>query len=37
VDRDRCEHCGAAHATPALDGTEIFETAATADAVLAGR
>jgi hypothetical protein len=28
VDRDRCEHCGAAHALPAPDGTEIFETAA---------
>jgi hypothetical protein len=25
VDRDRCEHCGAPHAPPALDGTEIFE------------
>jgi hypothetical protein len=29
VDRDRCEHCGAAHALPAPDGTEIFaQTAA---------
>jgi hypothetical protein len=37
VDRDRCEHCGAAHATPARDGTEVFDTAAvTADAALAG-
>jgi hypothetical protein len=37
VDRDRCEHCGAAHARPAPDGTEIFETAATtAEAALAG-
>ena len=37
VDRERCEHCGAAHAVPAADGTEIFETtAATADAALAG-
>jgi hypothetical protein len=37
VDRDRCEHCGAAHAPPALDGTEIFErSAAPADAALAG-
>ncbi len=27
VDRDLCEHCGAPHALPALDGTEIFETA----------
>jgi hypothetical protein len=25
VDRDRCEHCGAAHAAPAADGTEIFD------------
>jgi hypothetical protein len=33
VNRDHCEHCGAAHATPAPDGTEIFETnAAAADA-----
>src|SRR5262249_2416441 len=29
VDRDSCEHCGAAHAPPAPDGTEIFEPAAT--------
>jgi hypothetical protein len=29
VDRERCEHCGAAHALPAPDGTEIFEPAAT--------
>jgi hypothetical protein len=28
VDRDRCEHCGAAHAPPPPDGTEVFETAA---------
>ncbi len=28
VDRDGCEHCGAAHAPPAADGTEIFETTA---------
>jgi hypothetical protein len=26
VSRDTCEHCGAPHAAPALDGTEIFET-----------
>jgi hypothetical protein len=26
VDRDLCEHCGAPHAPPATDGTEIFET-----------
>jgi hypothetical protein len=33
VTRDTCEHCGAAHATPAPDGTEIFEkTAATTPA-----
>jgi hypothetical protein len=25
VDRDRCEHCGEAFASPARDGTEIFE------------
>jgi hypothetical protein len=25
VTRDRCEHCGAAHAVPQADGTEIFE------------
>jgi hypothetical protein len=38
VDRERCEHCGAAHAPPAPDGTEIFETDdAPADAVPAGR
>jgi hypothetical protein len=31
VTRDTCEHCGAAHAPPAPDGTEIFEeTARTA-------
>jgi hypothetical protein len=36
VDRDRCEHCGAAHARPAPDGTEIFETVPAADAALAG-
>jgi hypothetical protein len=28
VDRERCEHCGAPHARPAPDGTEIFEEAA---------
>jgi hypothetical protein len=37
VTRDRCEHCGAPHALPAPDGTEIFEnTAETPDAALAG-
>jgi hypothetical protein len=25
VTRDTCEHCGAAHATPKPDGTEVFE------------
>jgi hypothetical protein len=30
VDRDRCEHCDAPHAPPALDGTEVFETTAAA-------
>jgi hypothetical protein len=29
VTRDTCEHCGAAHAPPAADGTEIFEEAPT--------
>jgi hypothetical protein len=29
VTRDTCEHCGAAHATPTPDGTEILESAAT--------
>lgn len=28
VDRDRCEHCGAAHAVPPPDETEVFETTA---------
>jgi hypothetical protein len=38
VDLDACEHCGAAHAVPALDGTEIFEaTAAPPQGVLAAR
>ncbi len=37
VSRDTCEHCGAAHATPAADGTEIFEAAVVAQAVTAGR
>lgn len=38
VDRDRCEHCGAAHASPALDGTEVFEEdVASPQAALAGR
>jgi hypothetical protein len=27
VTRDTCEHCGALHAAPAPDGTEIFESA----------
>jgi hypothetical protein len=25
VTREACEHCGAPHAAPAPDGTEIFE------------
>jgi len=29
VDRERCEHCGAAHAQPAADRTEIFEEPST--------
>jgi hypothetical protein len=29
VTREACEHCGALHVTPAPDGTEIFEPAAT--------
>ncbi len=38
VDRDRCEHCEAAHAAPALDGTEIFEEpTATPHGALVGR
>jgi hypothetical protein len=38
VDSERCEHCGAAHAPPAPDGTEIFEeAAATPEPTLAGR
>jgi hypothetical protein len=37
VTRDACEHCGAAHAAPATDGTEIFEPAAAgANVALAG-
>jgi hypothetical protein len=37
VTRDACEHCGAPHAVPAPDGTEVFEqTAASADTTLAG-
>jgi hypothetical protein len=37
VTRAACEHCGAAHAPPAADGTEIFEpTAATPHSALAG-
>ena len=27
VTRDLCEHCGAPHATPEPDGSEIFESA----------
>lgn len=35
VTRDTCEHCGAAHAPAARDGTEIFEEAAAAPPVAA--
>jgi hypothetical protein len=38
VDQARCGHCGALHALPAPDGTEIFEeAAATPTPALAGR
>jgi hypothetical protein len=38
VTRDTCEHCGAPHAVPALDGTEIIELGATNPCtVLVGR
>jgi hypothetical protein len=38
VTRATCEHCGALHAPPAADGTEIFEpTAAAPHAILAAR
>jgi hypothetical protein len=38
VDRERCEHCGAAHAPPTADGTEIFEPdEVTPHVALAGR
>jgi hypothetical protein len=30
VTRDTCEHCGAPHTAPSLDGTEIFESTAPA-------
>jgi hypothetical protein len=37
VDRERCEHCGAPHASPVPDGTEIFETSdVNTDVALAG-
>jgi len=35
VDRERCEHCGTAHAQPASDGTEIFEETSAAEPQLA--
>jgi RNA polymerase subunit RPABC4/transcription elongation factor Spt4 len=35
VDRDRCEYCGATHAQPASDGTEIFEDSSTTATQLA--
>ncbi|HKB06141.1 MAG TPA: hypothetical protein VKD90_28355, partial [Gemmataceae bacterium] len=37
VDRDHCEHCGAAHAPPATDGTEIFEPTAAAGPAVPNR
>ena len=38
VTREECEHCGALHAAPAADGTEIFEPmAATPVAALVER
>jgi hypothetical protein len=36
VTRDACEHCGAAHAPPAADGTEIFEEVAAREGAPAG-
>jgi hypothetical protein len=33
VTRDSCEHCGAPHAAPAPDGTEIFEPITTSEHV----
>jgi hypothetical protein len=35
VSRDACEHCGAPHATPAPDGTEIIELRAAALSLVA--
>jgi hypothetical protein len=37
VDRDQCEHCGAAHAPPAADGTEIVEPTTGAHATVTNR
>ncbi len=38
VDLEHCEHCGAAHATPVPDGTEILEAPSAApDPALVGR
>jgi hypothetical protein len=34
VTRETCEHCGAAHAEPAADGTEIIEPSATTSAAV---
>jgi hypothetical protein len=33
VTREQCEHCGAPHAHPTLDGTEVFEGDNVADTV----
>jgi hypothetical protein len=37
VTRDACEHCGAAHATPACDGTEVVEPVAASCTVAVGQ
>ena len=37
VTRDTCEHCGATHAVPTPDGTEIFESAATPQVAVTAR
>jgi hypothetical protein len=37
VTRDTCEHCGAAHATPVPDSTEIFEASSTTQPALSAQ
>jgi hypothetical protein len=37
VTHDLCEHCGARHAAPPSDGTEVFESAAVPHFVLAAK